>query len=322
MTLRALTAGLLLCPAVLCAQWREAPPEAAPTFTTTTTLVRVDFSAFNGMIPIDTIQREHLRILDNGQPQPIRAISYGEMPLDLVLLFDVSGSMRPAVEKVAATADVAMKELRPGDRVALFAFSGYTRMILPFTSDLDGVVAAIHREIIERGFTGGTRLLAAVDDVGLYLLKVKRNERRRAVIVITDDQGVRTRRESTVANRLWEADASLNGLIVSTGIQNFIKWYGRISAPHVALTMSQGIGGVATKTGGVLIHAGDIGTRFPELLRHLRARPTLFYEMPAGQPGQERKIRLEFTDEGRRAYPNVKLYARTGYRVPVPGEVE
>lgn len=320
MTLRTLAACLLLLSAALRAQWRDAPP--TPTFTAGITLVRVDFSAYDGLIPVDTIQREHLRVLDNNQPQPVRSISYGDLPLDLVLLFDTSGSMRPAVEKVAATADVAMKELRPGDRIALFAFSGYTRMILPFTADLDGVTAAIHREILERGFTGGTRLLAAVDDVAKYLMKERKSQSRRAVIVITDDQGVRTRRESTVANRLWEADASLNGLIVSSGMQNFWKWYGRIAAPHVELTMKQGIGGVAEKTGGLLIRSGDAATRFPELLRHLRARPTLFYEMPAAPPGQQRKIRLEFTGEGRRAYPNVKLYARTGYRVPVPGEVE
>ena len=315
-----LTALLLARSLVAQSGWQAAPP--VPTFETGTTLVRVDFSVLKDLIPLDGVRREHLRLLDNGKPQEIRNISYGDLPLDLVLVFDVSGSMRPAVEDVSRTAELAMKELRPGDRAAVFSFDNNTRLLLRLTSDLDGVVACVHRQVLEMPFSGGTRLLAAVDDVAKYLLRERKSESRRALVVITDDEGVRTRRESTVADRLWEADASLNGLIVTSGMRTFFKWYSRITAPHVEFTMRQGIGGVAEKTGGVLIKVKDAGAAFPELIRHLRSRPTIFYPMPAAQPGERRKITLDLSDEGRKQFPGARIYARQGYRVPVPGEVQ
>ena len=46
--------------------------------------------------------RDDFRILDEGKPQPIVQFSAGEQPLDLILLFDISGSMRPLLSTVAA----------------------------------------------------------------------------------------------------------------------------------------------------------------------------------------------------------------------------
>jgi len=60
------------------------------------------------------------------------------------------------------------------------------------------VERTINDEVVGGKFRGGTRLLAGVDDAAKYFLGQPRNERRRAVLILTDDYGQRSRRSSTV----------------------------------------------------------------------------------------------------------------------------
>lgn len=289
------------------------PP--APVFSTSANLVRVDFEIFNDQTPVKAAA-DDLVVRDEGRPQPVAAISEGQLPLDLVLLFDVSGSMESVVEKVAQTAEAAFRELRAGDRAAVLTFNHQTTLLLRFTPDLDRVLGTIRDRVVSGSFDGATHLLTAVDDAARYLLATPRGPHRRAILVITDNIGLRTRRESTVVKRLWEADASLHGLVINSGRRGFSKWYVRLTAPHVELLMQQGIGGAVARTGGIMLSGRDATGSLPELIRRIRARPTLFYVMPPGAEGKYRSIRLELTPEARRKNPKPRIYARRGYFVP------
>jgi len=85
------------------------------TFRTGVSLVHVDAEVVSadGRI-LDGFTKDDFRVLDDGKPQPILHFSRGEDPLDLILLFDISGSMRPKTEEVAAAAGEAVRELRDG----------------------------------------------------------------------------------------------------------------------------------------------------------------------------------------------------------------
>jgi len=54
--------------------------------------------------------------VNGGQEQTIEAFSQGEQPLDLILLFDISGSMRHQVQKVAEVHVVARHAYRLRER--------------------------------------------------------------------------------------------------------------------------------------------------------------------------------------------------------------
>lgn len=292
------------------------PP--APTFTAQTALVRVDFEVLDGMTPVAGLTAANLRVFDAGKPQPVHALTEAQMPLDLVLLFDISGSMEPIVEKVSAVTAQALSELRGGDRVAVMTFSDHTRLLLRLTGDLERVARTVRERVLGGSFDGGTRLLAGVDDAARYFLSEPRGPRRRAIIVITDNLGIRSRKESTVVNRLWEADATLHGLVIASRLGNAMKWYMRITAPYME-ALNEGIGGSVAKTGGTLITARGPTEAFPELIRRIRARPALYYVMPPGPEGKYRPIKVELAPELRRQYPNARVYARRGYHVPLPG---
>jgi uncharacterized protein (DUF58 family) len=57
------------------------------------------------------------------------------MPVDIVLLLDVSRSMEPHIRRVATASHQALRALGDQDRVAIMVFDRFTRVRLPFRSD-------------------------------------------------------------------------------------------------------------------------------------------------------------------------------------------
>ena len=287
----------------------------APAFRSEVALVHVDVEVTDGTRTLSGFRKEDFFVRDNGQPQKVLYFSHDEEPLDVILLFDISGSMRPKVAKVAASAHTALAELRPGDRIAIMTFHGSSRVIAPFTDDLAEVERSINDRVLNGKFRGSTHLLAGVDDAAEYFMDQQRTQRRRAVVILTDNYGQRSRRASTVVHNLWEADASLSGLIIRGGSDQAIMNTARVMNPLI-LAMSEGFEGVAEKTGGDTIKGGDPGENFRELMRRIRQRYSLYYAMPQGKAGENRTLRVDLSAEALAHNPNSRVRARKGYVMP------
>src|ERR1044071_2589821 len=89
----------------------------APNFRTGISLVQLnaEVTAADGRL-LTGFSKDDFRVLDEGVEQPIVQFAWDDEPLDLILLFDISGSMKPKVQEVAAAAREGVRELRPGDR--------------------------------------------------------------------------------------------------------------------------------------------------------------------------------------------------------------
>jgi VWFA-related protein len=287
--------------------------QQAPTFKTGVSLVHVDaeVAAADGRI-LDGFTKDDFRILDEGKEQPVLLFSAGEVALDLILLFDVSGSMRPKVQQVVSAAREGMQELRPGDRVAVMTFDTRTRLVQPFTDDLDRVERSMREDLPREPFNGGTFIQSAVSEAARAFLRERRTERRRAILIITDNLGQRTRRESTVVRELWEADALLTALVVKGGVVQTMR------AVHAYLQpmLMVGVRGIAAKTGGDFIPANDPAAEFPESMRRIRSRYSLYYAMPESKPAAHRTVRVELAGEAAQKNPKAKVRARMGYVTP------
>jgi VWFA-related protein len=295
--------------------------QEAPVFHSGISLVHVDaqVTAADGRI-LPGLTRRDFRIFDERKEQRILHFASGEQPLDLILLFDISGSMRPKVEQVAAAAREGLRELRPGDRVSTMVFNTHSRVVQKFTEDLDSVERAIH-DVLTLDFGGGTFIQSAVADAALRFLREPRNERRRAVLIVTDNIGQRTRREATVVRDFWEADAILSGLIVHNTVFQALNTVGIIMSPQNLLFVA-GMKGIALKTGGDTVNAGDAGTAFGDAMRRIRARYSLYYALPAAKKGTRRSIRVELSEEAAKQYPKARVRARTGYVVSPEGSAK
>jgi VWFA-related protein len=293
-----------------------APAQNRATFHVGVSLVHVDaeVTAADGRI-LDHLTKDDFRVFDEGKPQKIVQFSEGEEPLDLILLFDISGSMRPKVAEVAAAARQGIRELRPGDRVCVMTFNTRSRVLAPFTEDLDAVQHTIQEDLMRLDFDGGTFIQSAVDDAALKLMHQPRTNRRRAVLIITDNLGQRNRRESTVVRDFWEADAILSALIVRSEAMQTLHTVGIIMSPQL-LALSVGVRGITEKTGGDFVHAADPGTAFQDAMHRIRVRYSLYYDLPQAKPGHHRSLRVELTAAAEQQFPKSHVRARTGYVVP------
>ena len=304
----------VLCAAILaCAQ-------DPVTFRTGVSLVHVDAEVISqdGRI-LTGLHKEDFRVFDERKAQPILQFAAEEQPIDLILLFDISGSMRGVVQEVADAARQGLHQLQPGDRVCVMVFNGRSREIAPFTDDLDAVDRTIQDDVLRLDFGGGTLIQAAVSDAALRFRREPRTERRRAVLIITDNMGMRTRREGSVVDELWESDAILSGLIVRNPAFQALRTVGVILAPQ-NLALQAGMKGIAEKTGGDSLTANEPGTAFQEAMRRIRTRYSLYYALPEAKPGTTRAIHVELAHDAAQSFPKSRVRARTGYVVPDPAK--
>ena len=62
-------------------------------------------------------------VYENGQPQKIATFATTDVPFEIALLLDTSGSTRSDVDLIRQAANSFVAALRPGDRVAIVAFN-------------------------------------------------------------------------------------------------------------------------------------------------------------------------------------------------------
>lgn len=292
-----------------------AAAQDAAVFKTGVSLVHVDAEVTDGTRLLSGFQKDDFRILDNGVAQPILYFSRDEMPLDLILLFDVSGSMRPKLEKLATSAHAALAQLRSGDRVAVMTFTTKTVVAGPFTDDMQAVERTINEKVLGKA-RGGTFILRAVANAAAYFRQENRTERRRAVLIVTDNHGQISGRKNAVVRELWEADALLSGLELRSAGESVLLGARWALSPQTAWIQMESMTGVVEKTGGDLMKGRDPGSDFEEMIRHIRQRYTLVYAQPPGKPGEERKIKVELAEGARKDNPQARVRARDGYYVP------
>jgi VWFA-related protein len=282
--------------------------QESPTFNVDVKLVHVDAEVRQNQRLIEGLTKDDFRITDSGAVRPVLYLGHQEEPLDIVLLLDTSASMQPVMNRVAGAARAALAQLRDGDRVAVMAFDRHPELVADFSSDFEAVERSIREQVLTRKFPHSTQIQEAVDAAARHFLKQPPN-RRRAVLIVTDNLGMG--RDSQALPNLWEADAVLSGIIVRS--MGMTAVYGIYFPP--ALVGVGGMSGLAEKTGGDTIRLDDAGEGLRQMIQRLRLRYSLYYAMPAGGVGEERRIKVELTASAARQYRDAKVRARSGYRV-------
>src|ERR1035437_3188488 len=272
-------------------------------FKTAVSLVHVDAEVTDGTRLLSWFHKEDFRVFDNGAVQTLLYFSQEETPLDLILLFDISGSMNPKLERIASSAHAAM------------VFNRKSTIAGPFTDDMQAVEQTINEKVLGKA-QGGTHILRAVSDAAAYFLKETRTERRRAVLIMTDNHGQPSRHTNTAVRDLWEADALLCGLELRSAGETALLGVRAVLSPTAAFMNMESMTAVVEKTGGDLLKGHDSGADFEEMIRRLRLRYMLVYGLPPGKPGEERKIKVELSEDARGKNPKAQVRARYGYYVP------
>jgi VWFA-related protein len=148
----------------------------------------------------------------DGKVQPIKNFDSENMPIDILLLLDVSGSMRPHVQRIADAAQQAFNVLAEQDRIAIMVFDTRARERLPFTNSRDEITKELNHLVRSEGFNGGTRITSSLIEAASYVQHHARADARRAVVILTDDETQDAHDEPRVESALSRANAILSFL--------------------------------------------------------------------------------------------------------------
>lgn len=311
-----------------------AAAEEPVVFRTDVSLVRVDATVLDhGSRAVTTLRAEDFLLREEGRPQPIRNFSREEMPVDVLLLLDVSGSMRPHVRRVADGAQSALEVLGRNDRVAIMVFDRATRLRLPFRASRRVVQQGLEELLAEEDFNGGTDITGAFYNAIQFVAREARPDARRAIVILTDDQTEFRRDEAGVGRALARADTVLSALIAPDAMgfgrgTHGGSWpsgplggvilgrRGRFPGGTVSRTQSAGTEEIARRSGGDSLRVED-ASALETTLSRIRQRYALYFQVPEGaRAGQERTIEVDLAANARRRYPNAEVRYRRMYVVP------
>ncbi len=163
--------------------------------------------------PINNVQKEEFRVLEDGVPQPIFSFSREEVPVMYGLAVDTSGSLRPAFESVINAAKAIINSNKKGDETFLerFISSDKIETVQDFTPSKDVLMDGLDTLYVEGGQTAvidGVYL--AAEHVATYKKGGDDDRRRRALIVVTDGEDRSSYyTEAQLFERLREEDVQI-----------------------------------------------------------------------------------------------------------------
>ncbi len=283
-------------------------------FRTGTGLVRVDVQVGVNNSLVQDLRKQDFVIYDEDAPRPIEYFGREAEPLDLMLLLDVSGSMRRFLEQVASTAQQALAQLHANDRAAVMLFSRRSEVREPLNSDLKEIGEELKKAAKPQDLGAGTRITQAVAAAAEFMGK-NAGTGRRAVLILTDGLSMDYQFPDDIAiNALLSADAGLNAIVVGRGEKPEKPKPGTYVNPDFT---AANVWEMAARTGGEVLRAEHAGKTFHEMIERIRTRYSLQYRVPENaQPGTFRRIRVELSPEARRRHSKAWIRARSGYFVP------
>ncbi len=325
-------------------------------FRSDVSLVRVDVQVLDrDNRTVTGLRADDFVLRDEGRVQAIRNFANENMPVDVLLLFDVSASMGPHVRRIANAAHQAMDVLTDKDRVGIMVFDRQSRVRLPFNGDRNEVERALDKMLRDEHFSGGTDITRAMFDAAEYAGSHGRRDARRAIVILTDDQTEFDRSEEQVGRALVRADAVMMALIAPDALAN--RGYGgnnggggypgggrsqggiSIGIPGMGYpgggrrggngypngqrsgprTKSAGTAQIARDSGGDSFPVED-ASALETTLSRIRQRYALYFLVPPGaRQGQERNIDVALADGVRRRYADSDLRYRRTYISPGNG---
>lgn len=246
-------------------------------------------------------------LYEDSVKQHIEYLSQEKLPLSIVLLLDVSSSIAPVFARLQAAAEKALQQLGPADEVALMAFGGTARVVLPFTADKELAARSIN-EVNGAGLEQGTDINEGIYRAALYLKTFVGFPKRRVILAITDDvpsRVITSPAESLVFRELHENEITVCGLMFQNPV-------GRLFVRQIPGSVRT----YAMETGGGVLSAEGkkLEANLSELVEHLRTRYSLGYiSTNPRKDGKFRKIKLDLVPEARQQTGEVRITVRSGY---------
>jgi len=149
-----------------------------------TNLVSLNVSVYGTKLrqEVTRLEQKDFTIAEDGKPQEISFFATTDVPFDLVLLLDLSGSTAEKRDLIRKSTTRFIEAARPSDRIAIVAFADEPWVVCPLTADRNKLLAGANQ--IEGG--GGSRVWDALAYTLDKIFDSATSPRRRAVVFMTD----------------------------------------------------------------------------------------------------------------------------------------
>jgi len=157
-----------------------------------TNLVNLNVSVFNSKSQafVGSLTKDDFRVLENNEPQTVTYFASTDVPFDLVLLIDLSGSTADKRDLIKKSTLRFIEAARPEDRLAIVTFSDDATVVSPLTLNRAQLAASV----TNMEGMGGSHVWDAVKFALDKVVGPKTLERRRAVVLMSDgDDGALSR---------------------------------------------------------------------------------------------------------------------------------
>jgi VWFA-related protein len=161
---------------------------------------------------MDQLTQNDFVLREDGSQQQIAHFSRDELPLAVALVVDTSESIKPYMESLRDTTEVALRALKPEDEVALFTFSSDVTRAVDLTHDKQKVSDAM--ENLQAG--GSTDINDAIYDAAEYL-RAQAPAMRRVIVLVSDNRArmAGTAKPDAVLEAVLKSDAPVYSLELS-----------------------------------------------------------------------------------------------------------
>jgi Ca-activated chloride channel homolog len=249
-------------------------------------------------LPVVGLRQKSFHVLEDGVEQKLQFFESEETPFAAVILIDSSGSMEERMMMARSAAITFLGGLREDDMAAIYNFDSNVKLIQDFSQSHD-VSEAVH----DLKANGMTVLNDAMVQAAQEL--AKRDEKRKAIIVISDGIDNRSKYSSEQALKAAiAANATVYTVDMSVPFANMTEEMQR------RLSIGQ-LKKFADKSGGKFISTpGGAGLRdaFNSIVKEMGNQYTLGYEPSnAAKDGKYRNIELKVND------PKATVRTRKGY---------
>jgi len=238
--------------ALMAAMHLSAGAQEPMRFRAGTELVSVDVLVTENRQPVLGLTPADFELIDNGVAQTVDQLYLEQLPVNVVMVLDTSGSVIGArLADLKAGARSVIEKLRPKDRAAILSFSHRLDMPSPLTGDR----AALRKAVNDLDAVGSTSLR----DAAFAGLALRAADTTRTLLLLFSD-GLDT---SSILSepRLMAIVRRSDAIIYAIGVQDApapqMSGRGLLFVQPESVTDDRFLGALAREGGGRLLHAQE-----------------------------------------------------------------
>jgi len=279
-----------------------------------TNLVSLNVSVYGAKLRTEVakLEQKDFVVTEDGKSQDITFFATTDVPFDLVLLLDLSGSTANKRDLIRKSTRRFIEAARPTDRIAIVTFADDFRVVSPLTVDRATLLSSVNQ--ISGG--GGSRVWDALQFTLDHIFESATSPRRRAVVFMTDGVdnalGIGNAGSQISFTDLLESvrkhDALIVPIYLDTEGHDYLGDLGHRMYENARNTL----GVLAFESGGLYYSARkleDLNGVYEQVIEDLSKVYSLGYRSTnEKRDGSWRAVNIETP-----AHPELKTRARPGY---------